>query len=209
MDDELLLALKKNGGVVQIVGFSGYVKTDSKERVDAVAKLRTEFGIAAAGGGRGAVAAGRGRGAADAAAAPRPCPVEGAPGTTAAGRGGRGGGRGNAALEALSPERRAEYEKRLAELDAKLPPAGRANVKDMVDHIDYAVKLIGLDHVGISSDFDGGGGITGWNSAAEAFNITLELVRRGYTEKQIGQMWSGNLLRVWGEVEKVARKLGK
>jgi membrane dipeptidase len=209
MDDEQLLALKKNGGVVQIVGFSGYVKTDSKERVDALAKLRAEFGIGAAGGGRGGVGAGRGRGAAVAAAAPRPCPVEGAPGTAAAGRGGRGGGRGNAALEALSPEKRAEYDKRLAELDAKLPPAGRANVKDMVDHIDYTVKLIGLDHVGISSDFDGGGGITGWNSAAEAFNVTLELVRRGYTEKQIGQMWSGNLLRVWGEVEKVARKLGK
>jgi membrane dipeptidase len=207
MDDELLLALKKNGGVVQIVGFSGYVKTDSKERVDALAKLRAEFGIAAAGGGRGAAGAGRGRG--DAAAAPRPCPVEGAPGTAAAGRGGRGGGRGNAALDALSPERRAEYDKRLAELDAKLPPAGRATVKDMVDHIDYTVKLIGIDHVGISSDFDGGGGITGWNSAAEAFNVTLELVRRGYTEKQIGQLWSGNLLRVWGDVEKVARKLGK
>ncbi len=69
-----------------------------------------------------------------------------------------------------------EYDKRLAELDAKLPPAPRANVQDFVNHIDYAVKLIGIDHVGISSDFDGGGGIDGWNSAAEAFNVTLELV---------------------------------
>ncbi len=77
------------------------------------------------------------------------------------------------------------------------PPAA-ANVKDFVNHIDYAVKLIGIDHVGISSDFDGGGGIDGWNSAAEAFNVTLELVRRGYTEEQIGKLWSGNLLRVWG-----------
>ena len=88
-------------------------------------------------------------------------------------------------------------------------PRAAANVKDFVNHIDYAVKLIGIDHVGISSDFDGGGGIDGWNSAAEAFNVTLELVRRGYTEEQIGKMWSGNLLRVWGEVEKVAQKLRK
>ena len=101
----------------------------------------------------------------------------------------------------------AEYDKRLAELDAKFPAAGRANVKDMVNHIDYAVKLIGIDHVGISSDFDGGGGIDGWNSAAETFNVTLELVRRGYTEQQIGKIWSGNLLRVWADTEKVAKDI--
>jgi membrane dipeptidase len=196
MDDEQLLALKKNGGVIQIVGFAAYVKTDSKERVDALAKLRGDFGLDAQGGGRG-----RGEPGAN---APRPCPVEG---TAPQGRG--RGGRGNAALDALPPERRAEYNKQLAAIDAKLPPAGRANVKDFVNHIDYAVKLIGIDHVGISSDFDGGGGIDGWNSAAEAFNVTLELVRRGYTEEQIGKLWSGNLLRVWGEVEKVAQNLRK
>jgi membrane dipeptidase len=61
--------------------------------------------------------------------------------------------------------------------------------------------------VGISSDFDGGGGIDGWNSAGETFNVTLELVRRGYTEAQIEKIWSGNLLRVWSEVERVAREL--
>jgi len=216
MDDEQLLALKKNGGVIQVVGFASYVKTDSKERIDALAKLRDEFGLQAPGGrGGGGGGGGRGRGGAGGgdAAAPRPCPVENAAGGAAAqgrrGGGGGRGGRGNAALDALTPERRAEYDKRLAELDAKLPPAGRANVKDFVNHIDYAVKLIGIDHVGISSDFDGGGGIDGWNSAAEAFNVTLELVRRGYSEEQIGKLWSGNLLRVWGEVEKVAQKLQK
>lgn len=217
MDDEQLLALKKNGGVIQVVGFASYVKTDSKERIDALTKLREEFGIAQA-GGRGAgggFGGGRGRGAGpdgSAANATRPCPVESASGPAPQGRGARGGagrGRGGAALDALTPERRAEYDKRLAEIDAKFPPASRANVKDFVNHIDYAVKLIGIDHVGISSDFDGGGGIDGWNSAAEAFNVTLELVRRGYTEEQIGKMWSGNLLRVWGEVEKVAQKLQK
>jgi membrane dipeptidase len=220
MDDEQLLALKKNGGVIQLVGFASYVKTDLKERAEALAKLRDEFGLVL-GGGRGGAsgrgAAGRGRGAAgepasDAAAVPaRTCPVESADATPSQGRRGAAGGRGRggAALDALSPERRADYEKQLAQLDARFPPAARANVKDFVNHIDYAVKLIGIDHVGISSDFDGGGGIDGWNSAAEAFNVTLELVRRGYTEEQIGKIWSGNLLRVWGEVEKVSQKLRK
>ena len=78
-------------------------------------------------------------------------------------------------------------------------------MKDFVDHIDYLVRLIGIDHVGISSDFDGGGGIEGWNSAAEAFNVTLELVRRGYSEQDISKLWSGNLLRVWEQVEQVAK----
>jgi membrane dipeptidase len=218
MDDEQLLALKKNGGVIQVVGFASYVKTDSKERTDALAKLREDFGLTQAGrGGRGGNGGGRGRGAAaDGAAGPAPartCPVESADGSAPQGRRGGGGGggrgRGNAGLDALAPERRADYDKRLAEIDAQFPPAARANVKDFVNHIDYAVKLIGIDHVGISSDFDGGGGIDGWNSAAEAFNVTLELVRRGYTEDQIGKLWSGNLLRVWGEVEQVSQKLRK
>ena len=218
MDDEQLLALKKNGGVIQVVGFASYVKTDSKERLDALAKLRDDFGLTLGGGrgggGGGRGAGGRGRGGDGAEAATRTCPVESADGTApqggrGVGRGGGGRGRGNAGLDALTPEKRADYDKRLAEIDAKFPPATRANVKDFVNHIDYAVKLIGIDHVGISSDFDGGGGIDGWNSAAEAFNVTLELVRRGYTEEQIGKMWSGNLLRVWGEVQKVSEKLKK
>jgi len=207
MDDEQLLALKKNGGVIQINGVASFIKTDSKARVNALAKLREDFGLTEGGGGRGGRGGGRGRGrGADSA---RVCPVENA-GGSAPGRGaGGGGGRGNAALDALSTERRAEYDKRLAEIDAKFPAATRANVKDFVNHIDYAVKLIGIDHVGMSSDFDGGGGIDGWNSSAEAFNVTLELVRRGYTEEQIGKLWSGNLLRVWGEVEKVSQQLRK
>jgi membrane dipeptidase len=80
-------------------------------------------------------------------------------------------------------------------------------VKDFVDHIDYAVKLIGLEHVGISSDFDGGGGLDGYNCALEAIDVTTELVRRGYTEEQIAKIWSGNLLRVLGEVEKAAKRI--
>jgi membrane dipeptidase len=201
MDDELLLALKKNGGVIQVVGFASYIKIDPPERTAALAKLNEEFGLTAAPAGRG----GRG-GRVASPSTTASCPVEDA--QTPAPRG-NGGNRSNAAVEALSEDRRADYNKKLAEIDAKWPAAARANVKDFVNHIDYAVRLIGIDHVGISSDFDGGGGIDGWNSAAEAFNVTLELVRRGYTEEQIGKLWSGNLLRVWSEVEKVAKDLRK
>ncbi len=110
-------------------------------------------------------------------------------------------------MQALAPDRRAQYDARLAEIDRTHPPAARATVKDFVDHIDYIVKLIGIDHVGIASDFDGGGGIDGWDTAAETFNVTLELVRRGYTEAQVAKIWSGNLLRVWGDVEKIAKDI--
>ena len=68
------------------------------------------------------------------------------------------------------------------------------------------MKVAGIDHVGIGTDFDGGGGVPGFNDHSEALNVTVELVKRGYTEKQIVQIWGGNLLRVWGQVEKAARK---
>ena len=180
MDDEQLEALKKNGGVIQTVAFASYVKVakpDSPERAAAIAALRKEFGLAAPGGGGGG------------------------------GFGGGGGGGGRGGLNALSPEQRAQYDARLAEIDKKTPGDPRATVADFVNHIDYLVKKIGIDHVGISSDFDGGGGVTGWNGAEETFNVTLELVRRGYTEEQIGKLWSGNLLRVMAEVEKVAKQI--
>jgi len=118
---------------------------------------------------------------------------------------GVGGGRG--AAQGLSEARRAEFQQRTAELNRRFPPPPRATVAEFVDHIDYAVKLIGLEHVGISSDFDGGGGVEGWSDATETFNVTLELVRRGYTEEQIGKLWSGNLLRVMEETERVGRRL--
>jgi len=90
------------------------------------------------------------------------------------------------------------------EINEKYP---LVNVSDFVDHIDYMVDLIGIEHVGISSDFDGGGGIEGWKDASETFNVTLELVKRGYTEDQITMIWSGNLLRVLDEVQKVAKEI--
>ena len=81
------------------------------------------------------------------------------------------------------------------------------SVKDLVDHIDYMVKRIGIDHVGISSDFDGGGGIQGWSDASETFNVTKELLKRGYTKEEISKIWSGNLLRVLTEVTEIAKNI--
>ena len=177
MDDEQLLALKKNGGVIQTVAFANYVKInkpDSAERTTAIAALRKEFGLGPQGSGGG-------------------------PGT--------GGGAGGGAMNRLTTEQREQYIARMVEVDQKTPGDPRATVADFVNHIDYLVKKIGLEHVGISSDFDGGGGVTGWNGADETFNVTLELVRRGYTEDQIGKIWSGNLLRVMADVEKVAKQI--
>ena len=114
-------------------------------------------------------------------------------------------GRFQAALKALSTERRQAYEDKRAEIEQQHPGDPPASVKDFIDHIDHAVRLIGIDHVGISSDFDGGGGIAGWNDASETLNVTVELVRRGYSEKQIEKLWSGNLLRVMDDVQVIAR----
>ena len=78
-------------------------------------------------------------------------------------------------------------------------PGGKADqvtVPDFVDHIDYAVQRIGIDHVGIGSDFDGGGGFSGWRDAGESANLTIELVRRGYGAAEIAALWGGNFLRV-------------
>ncbi|MCY3613266.1 MAG: dipeptidase [Gemmatimonadetes bacterium] len=118
---------------------------------------------------------------------------------------------GRGGMFALPPEERDAYFAQMTQVrataaeraaDMDIPPD--VSVADFVDQIDYMVNLIGLEHVGISSDFDGGGGVAGWDDASETFNVTLELVRRGYTEEQIGMLWSGNLLRVLDEVQEVA-----
>src|SRR5215510_3774386 len=145
MDDEMLMALKQNGGVIQTVAYSTYIKADPPQRGPALTALRREFGLTTTTQNRERTPAG--------------CPIEGSA------TGGRGRGASPAdAVGALSAERRAEYERRLAEINAEWPAAPRATVKDFIDHIDYLVRLIGIEHVGISSDFDGGGGIDGWNS---------------------------------------------
>ena len=154
LTDEELLAIRDNGGVVQIVAFDGYVKVPSDEKQAAIEELRR-----------------------------------------------------NAAFDSwatATPAQRDAYQEARAKIDDRYPGA---TLSDFVDHIDYAVKLIGIDHVGISSDFDGGGGLIGWKDASETFNVTRELVRRGYSEEEIRKLWGGNLLRVWRQVEAVARDL--
>lgn len=83
--------------------------------------------------------------------------------------------------------------------------APRATVSDYVDHIDYVVKRIGVDHAGIGTDFNHGSGIEGFDDESQAPNVTRELVRRGYSEEQIAKIWGGNFLRVFRQVESVAK----
>ena len=118
-------------------------------------------------------------------------------------------GRGDAArkaLQALTPEQRTSLREKMRKLDVSFPRT-QVTVQDMVDHIDHIVSTIGVDHVGIGTDFDGGGGVTGFNGADESLNITLELVKRGYSEEEIDKIWGGNFLRVWREVERVAKTI--
>jgi len=177
LDDEQLMMLKENGGVVQTVAFKSYVNGEknsaNSDRWNEVLKEVGEsmgFKVYAS----------------------------------------------RAEMGELSiSERRAYFQQYRAmrdslrpiyadQVNTEAPPVG---VADFVDHIDYLVEKIGLDHVGISSDFDGGGGVFGWKDASETFNVTLELVRRGYTEDQIAQLWSGNLLRVLDDVQAIAKEL--
>ena len=92
----------------------------------------------------------------------------------------------------------------MKQVDERYP---QPDVRDVADHIDYLVKLIGVDHVGVGTDFGGGGGVRYFNDASQAVNLTAELLRRGYSERDLAKIWGGNLLRVWREAEKVAVKL--
>jgi membrane dipeptidase len=148
--DEQLKTLAKNGGVIQIVTVSGFLKLGSSQYRKAMSDLKKELDDGS-----------------------------------------------------ITTEQFLEKKK---DLDAKYLSA---NLEDFVDHIDHAVKIAGIDHVGIGSDFDGGGGVPGFNDHSEALNVTIELLRRGYSEEDISKIWGANLLRVWREVEKVAEELQK
>lgn len=173
LDDEQLIRLKENGGVVQTVAFGAYLNTEKSAARDSYMKSLRAF-------------------VADSLGLPwsdwsqfRSL---------------------DASQQALIMEnypRILEISDNLASNRTDAPPA--VDVSDFVDHIDYMVQKIGIDHVGISSDFDGGGGISGWTDASETFNVTLELVKRGYSEEDIRKLWGGNLLRVLDEVQEVAK----
>ena len=175
LDDEELLALKANGGVVQTVAFRHYVDTpkhvawrDARQALRA--RVAEEIGIELL--DRSAV-----------------WNLEGE------------------AYEAYQREMERLDEACALEMPALELGTPPVDVSDFVDHVDYLVELIGLEHVGISSDFDGGGGVEGWNDASETFSVTLELVRRGYDEDEIEMLWSGNLLRVLDDVQRIAAEI--
>lgn len=149
MTDDMLLALKENGGVIQICILSNYLKTpDPNPELDAkIKELRSKYGDY------------------------------------------------NSLPEDSKRMMRTEY-RAVQKKYEKL-----ATVKDIVDHIDHAVQVIGIDHVGIGTDFDGGGGVTGCSNVSEMKNITVELLRRGYKKPDIEKIWGGNVMRVLREVE--------
>ena len=166
-DDEMLLALRENGGIIQCVALGEFVKTPegTPEFQEGLRAFRAEYGITAT-DNFGIIRQ----------------------------------------LTQQSGDRQTEYMEKIGGLNKEYGVPD-INVADFVDHIDHAVNLIGIDHVGISSDFDGGGGVAGWNDASESFNVTLELVRRGYSEEDIKKLWGENTLRVWSDVERIAQEI--
>ncbi|NBF11432.1 pyoverdine-tailoring dipeptidase-like protein PvdM [Pseudomonas sp. Fl4BN1] len=109
---------------------------------------------------------------------------------------------GDAIITVWPEQRFGEYAGALYGIVEKEP---KATLKDYGDAIDYAVKKIGIDHVGISSDFNDGGGIDGWKDVSEGRNVTAELLTRGYSEADIAKLWGGNFLRVWEQVQKSSK----
>jgi membrane dipeptidase len=97
---------------------------------------------------------------------------------------------------------RPQMEAGMAEIQKKYP---LATLDDYMKQIRHMVQVAGIDHVGLASDFDGGGGITGWKDASETRNVTAALRKAGFSEADIAKLWGGNLLRVWGEVERHAQ----
>jgi len=108
--------------------------------------------------------------------------------------------------EVKDPNIRKKYRNEYYEIYEKYPRE-KATVADVVNHIDHVVDLVGINYVGIGTDFDGGGGVSGCDDVSEMPNITLELVKRGYTEEEISKIWGGNFMRVFRNVEKIAENM--
>jgi membrane dipeptidase len=153
LSDDMLLALRDNGGVIQICILSSYLKTPDPNPVmdGKIKELQDKYGDF------------------------------------------------NNLADSVRKKMRAEYR------DIQRKYGKPATVKDLADHIDHVVQVIGIDYVGIGTDFDGGGGIDGCRSADEMKNITIELLRRGYSKADITKIWGGNVMRVFRKVEEVSR----
>lgn len=175
LDDEQLMWIKENGGVVQTVAFSSYLNT---EKHNAYSSYLSDIETSIKDSLQIEIPPRRSWSQLD----------------------------DSQIQEALDNYRKVRgIASEIAANDENAPEA--VSVKDFVDHIDYMVELIGIDHVGISSDFDGGGGIHGWRDASETENVTRELLERGYAEEDIKKLWGLNLLRVLDEVQAVAQEL--
>jgi CubicO group peptidase (beta-lactamase class C family) len=155
LTDDLMRSIAANGGVVQVVAYSGFLKLDPA------------------------------RGAATKA-------LESAVAREA----------GDAGFDSAKHDYLPAYLRGLERIDEQHP---LATLDDYLDHIQHAVKVAGVAHVGLASDFDGGGTVQGWSDASQTRNVTAGLRRRGFTAAQIEALWSGNLLRVWREAERVAQ----
>jgi len=103
-------------------------------------------------------------------------------------------------FNSVTDEQRRQFRTEYREIQNKYRKL--ATVKDVVDHIDHVVQVIGIDYVGIGTDFDGGGGVEDCKTVADMKNITVELLRRGYSKGDIAKIWGGNVMRVLREVEK-------
>ncbi len=152
LSDEMLVALKENGGVIQICILSSYIKPPepNPELESKMQELKDKYDD----------------------------------------------------FSGLTEEKKEEYRNERWEIYNKYRKL--ATVADVVDHIDHVVQIIGIDHVGIGTDFDGGGGVDGCKTAAEMKNITIELLRRGYKKTEIEKIWGGNIMRVFRDVERLA-----
>jgi membrane dipeptidase len=149
LSDDMLLSLKKNGGVIQICILSEYIKTPDPNPVleEKFKELKDKYGDY------------------------------------------------NSLTDDEKKIVRAEY-RAIQKKYEKL-----ATVMDVVDHIDHVVQVIGVDHTGVGTDFDGGGEVEGCRTVAEMKNITIELLKRGYSKPDIAKIWGGNIMRVLSEVE--------
>ncbi|MCU7497320.1 MAG: membrane dipeptidase [Ignavibacteria bacterium] len=153
MDDEMLRAIAKNDGVVQICILTDYIKEEPQNKLrDSVMSIfRQKY----------------------------------------------------ANYGAMTEDEKAAMRKERAELDKKYPRK-LATVSDAVDHIDHIVSVCGIDHAGIGTDFDGGGELEDCYDVSEMKNITVELLKRGYSHADVAKIWGGNFFRVFKEVETYA-----
>ncbi|WP_338498074.1 pyoverdine-tailoring dipeptidase-like protein PvdM [Pseudomonas sp. WP18] len=166
LSDKELQLIKRSGGVVQIVGFSQYLRPLTQKTQDKLNALRARFDLPPL---------------PNLAMALMP---------------------GDPIIAAWPEQKFGEY---AAQLYGILEEEPKASLKDLGDAIDYTVRKIGIDHVGISSDFNEGGGVKGWENVGDIRNVTAELLTRGYSEADIAKLWGGNFLRVWDQVQKAAR----